>query len=136
MHMKKMYKEVLMFIDTCQAMSLFDGVDSPDLFLVGTSVLGQSAYSHQHDFSLNLDLNDKFTFAFYEFLRGDYNKFTEKTRLSDFPDLFNYKKISSNLEIKNTHKTRKPEDVYLQEYLPINKIESGVKYFNIDEQEI
>jgi glycosylphosphatidylinositol transamidase (GPIT) subunit GPI8 len=44
-----MYKEVLMFIDTCQAMSLFDGVDSPDLILMGTSVLGQSAYSHQHD---------------------------------------------------------------------------------------
>ena len=40
MSMKKMYKEVLMFIDTCQAMTLFDGVDSPDLILMGTSVLG------------------------------------------------------------------------------------------------
>ena len=44
--MKKRYKEVFMIIDTCEAMSLYDEVDAPNLFLVGTSVLGQSAWSH------------------------------------------------------------------------------------------
>jgi phosphatidylinositol glycan class K len=46
MYEKKMYKEVLMFIDTCQAMSLFEGIKAPNLFLVGTSPKGLSAYSH------------------------------------------------------------------------------------------
>lgn len=63
--MKKRYKEVFMIIDTCEAMSLYDEVDAPNLFLVGTSVLGQSAWSNQHDSSIANDLNDKFTFAFY-----------------------------------------------------------------------
>lgn len=119
-------------------MTLFDGIEAPDLFLYGTSLLGQSAYSNQHDFSLNLDLNDKFTFAFFEFLKGDYGKFTEKTKLSDFPELFNFEKLHSNLGLKNTHRTRKPEDVYLQEYLPLpdSMVEQGLNFFNLDEIDV
>jgi len=113
MNLKSMYKEVLMLIDTCQAMTLYDGIETPNLFLVGSSVHGQSAYSNQHDHSMNLDLNDKFTFAFMELLKGEYSRFTSKTRLSDFLTLFDFKKIGSDLRIKHTSEKRTPEDLLL-----------------------
>jgi phosphatidylinositol glycan class K len=113
MNLKSLYKEVLMLIDTCQAMSLFDGIETPNLFLVGSSVHGQSAYSHQHDNEMNLDLNDKFTYAFHEFLTGAYDRYTSKTKLSDFLTLFDFKKIGSDLRIKHTSEKRTPEDLYL-----------------------
>lgn len=139
MHLKKMYKEVFMMIDTCQAMTLFDQVDSPDLILMGTSVLGQSALSHQHDFSMNMDLNDKFTFYMNEFLEGNMpEKFTEKTTLSEFSSIFNHEIIKSDITFKNTHSTRKLEDIHLQEYLPLPnaKVDQGLKYFNIEELDV
>ena len=128
MNLKSMYKEVLMFIDTCQAMSLFDGIETPNLFLVGSSVHGQSAYSHQHDNEMNLDLNDKFTFAFMEFLKGEYSRFTSKTKLSDFLSLFDFKKIGSDLRIKHTSEKRTPDDLLLYEYLPLpgSKVDTGL----------
>ena len=75
---------VIMF-DTCQAMSLFDNVEAPNIFLIGTSVIGQSAYSYQFDPDFNQDLNDRFSYYFfYEFLRNlRRNKFTSQTKLTD-----------------------------------------------------
>jgi phosphatidylinositol glycan class K len=138
MNLKSMYKEVLMFIDTCQAMSLFDGIETPNLFLVGSSVHGQSAYSNQHDDNMNLDLNDKFTFAFFEFLKGDYSRFTSKTKLSDFLTLFDFKKIGSDLRIKHTSEKRSPEELHLQEYLPLpgTKIDPGISFYNLADKDV
>jgi len=134
MHMKRMYKEILMFIDTCQAMSLFDQVEAPNLFLMGTSKTGQSAYSHQHDNELNLELNDKFTFAFYQFLAGEYLKYTKKTKLGDFPDLFPFSKLDSHIQIKYTHPTKTPADLYLYEYIPLPDTRiDGTTLYNLDD---
>jgi glycosylphosphatidylinositol transamidase (GPIT) subunit GPI8 len=86
-----------------------------------------------------MDLNDKFTYFFYEFLEGNLpQKFTEKTRLSEFQDIFTKKDLKSDVTFKNNHSTRKLEDVYLQEYLPLpkTKVEQGLKFFNIDEVEV
>lgn len=78
MWQKGLYKETLMIMDTCQAMSLYDAVNSPNLFLVGSSNREESAYSNQFDADMNTNLNDKFTFYFFEFLYGKLpQKFTK-----------------------------------------------------------
>ena len=115
-------------------MSLFDQVEAPNLFLLGTSITGESAYSNQHDNELNLELNDKFTFAFYQFLNGEYLKYTKKTRLSDFPDLFPFTKLDSHIKIKHTHPTKTPADLHLYEYIPLpgTRID-GTTLYNLDD---
>jgi glycosylphosphatidylinositol transamidase (GPIT) subunit GPI8 len=35
-----------MILDTCHAMSLYDAVKAPDLFLIGTSNRDENAYSN------------------------------------------------------------------------------------------
>jgi len=121
MNLKKMYKEIVMIIDTCQAMSLFDDVEAPNLILIGSSSRNESAYSHQYDADLNTGLNDKFTFYFHLFLHGrhDQYSFSKNTRLSQFPQIFNRALLDSNLEIKSTHVTKKLSDVHLYEYIPL-----------------
>ena len=132
--MKRMYKEVLFIIDTCQAMSLFDHVNAPNLFLLGTSKSGQSAYSHQHDHDMNMELNDKFSFAFFQFLNGEYLKYTRKTTLGQFPELFPFTKLDSHLGIKYTHPTKTPADLHLYEYIPLpNTVIDGTQLYNLDE---
>ena len=103
MHLKSLYNETVMIMDTCQAMSLYDAVDSPGLTLIGSSSRNESAYSHQYDVDINTSLNDKFTFYFYEFLAGTFEKkFTETTRLSHLPRLFPRSMLDSNVELKVT----------------------------------
>ena len=65
-------------------------------------------------------------------------KFTEKTTLDEFPKIFGKDKLKSEVTFKNNHSSRKLEDVYLQEYLPLpkTKIDQGNKFFNIDEVEV
>mmetsp|Transcript_18441 Transcript_18441/g.31548 ORF Transcript_18441/g.31548 Transcript_18441/m.31548 type:complete len:132 (-) Transcript_18441:181-576(-) len=100
MYLKNRYKEVLMMIDTCQAMSLFEQVETPNLFLLGTSIKDESAWSAQPDSSLNLDLNDKFSYHFlYKMLRGKNkeHQFTSQLKLSDLEVIFNFQKLNSHL---------------------------------------
>jgi phosphatidylinositol glycan class K len=91
MNVKGLYEEILLIVDTCEAMSLFDQVDAPNIFMVGTSIHGQHALSHLTDGSLNTYLNDKFSYFFYQFLKQQSDQLQRNkgskvvgTRLSDF----------------------------------------------------
>ena len=119
--MKRKYKEILFFIDTCEAMSLFDQVNAPNMYLVGSSAHHQSAYSHEFDADIYQNLNDYWTHQMLLFFRGQHNshKFTKKTNLGQFKDMFPYSLIKSDLGIKNTHPTKKLEEVFLYEFLPL-----------------
>ena len=121
MYIKKLYSEILLILDTCEAMSLLDQVDAPNILMVGSSVHHQHAFSHQEDNQLNVFLNDKFTYFFWEFL---YNgQFTRNVKIADFLTLFPYSKLDSDLSFKNTHESKSPEQIYLYEYMPIGQQE-------------
>ncbi len=111
--------------------------------MVGTSVLGQHALSHQIDGSLNTYLNDKFTYFFYLFLkeRSVYpnskqsakSKKAASVRLSDFEALFPYEKIQSDLRIKSTHKTKNLSQIYLHEYIPMQPIDMNMERYSYED---
>ena len=68
---------------------------------------------------MNVFLNDKFTYFFWEFL---YNgQFTRNVKIADFLTLFPYSKLDSDLSFKNTHESKSPEQIYLYEYMPIGQ---------------
>jgi phosphatidylinositol glycan class K len=96
-----MYKEILMIMDTCHAMSLYDAVKTPNLFLVGSSNHDENAFSYQFDKDLSTNLNDKFSYYFHEFINGRMSnaKFTKDTRLSQFSEIFSFDLLDSHLEI-------------------------------------
>ncbi len=88
-------------------MSLFDQVEAPNIVMLGTSITGQHALSHEVDNTLNTYLNDKFTFHFYNYLKQQVRiGGNKKTKLSDLPKLFPSDKISSDVRIKSTHTSK------------------------------
>ena len=132
-----MYKEVLMIMDTCHAMSLYDAVKAPNLFLVGSSNHDENAYSNQFDKDLGTNLNDKFSYHFHEFLNGNMTKakFTKDTKLSQFPEIFSFDLLESNLEVKSTSLNRKSEDLLLYEYLPLPEqyVNTDIHYYDLED---
>jgi len=72
MHAKGLYKEAFVFLDTCEAASMFDDITAPNLFLLGTSKHGESAVSDMTDGNLNTNMQDKPTEKFSEWLNTIY----------------------------------------------------------------
>ena len=130
MRLKHLYKEVLLILDTCEAMSLFDQVEAEGILMVGTSTHGQHALSHLNDFTLNTYLNDKFTYYFWEYLKKEKKSSGRGIRISEFPTHFSFDKLQSDLKVKSTLKGKRPEDVFIGDYIPLRPIKQGVKRFN------
>ncbi|PNX62591.1 GPI-anchor transamidase-like protein, partial [Trifolium pratense] len=49
---KKRFKELLIMVDTCHAATLFTHLSSPGVLAIGSSLQGESSYSHHFDYDL------------------------------------------------------------------------------------
>ena len=118
MHAKKLYSEIFFMIDTCQAMTLFDEVTAPNIYMLATSVRDESAIADTTDGVLNTFLADRFSGEFNAFLTQP-NGFSgqQQFKLQDFKRLFTYEKILSHLTMKSTG-ARPLSEVLLSEFLP------------------
>jgi len=107
-------------LDTCEAASMFDDIVAPNLFLLGTSKHGESAVSDTQDGVLNTNGQDKPTEKFSYFLNNMFHRKPD-FKLGEFAKQFPASDIVSHIYWKNTHPTRKLDDVALREFIPISK---------------
>lgn len=56
------YRNLLLFVETCEAESLTQAVSSPNTLTVATSKLGEKSYSHHSDTDVGLHVIDRVTF--------------------------------------------------------------------------
>lgn len=68
MYIKGRYHELMLFVDTCQAGSLFNDIYSPNVLALGSSLVGENSYAHLSDKDLALPIMDRFTSATMKFL--------------------------------------------------------------------
>ncbi|CAM9333435.1 unnamed protein product, partial [Ectocarpus fasciculatus] len=74
MELKKRYHRVLFMVDTCQAMTLFEEIDSKDVICIGSSVRGENSYARGSDATIGLSLMDRFTSAMLDFFQAAITK--------------------------------------------------------------
>ena len=86
MHLKGRYGEMLIVLDTCQAFSMFNYIDVPNVHAVASSLSHQMAKSFGSDFELGLSTSDHFSFYFHEFFRGKSLKAVEQLNLATVID--------------------------------------------------
>ncbi|XP_010489319.1 PREDICTED: putative GPI-anchor transamidase isoform X1 [Camelina sativa] len=66
---KRRFKELMIMVDTCQAATLFNQLQSPDVLAIGSSLKGENSYSHHLDSDVGVSVVDRFTYytlAFFE----------------------------------------------------------------------
>jgi len=98
-------------IDTCQANTMYSKLYSPNILATGSSLLGESSYSHENDNDIGVAVIDAFTHYVLEFMEG-INKtstltmqdlvsssvaFSRNTRMTDKPLNLNYSSTLSTL---------------------------------------
>ncbi|KAF5310600.1 hypothetical protein D9619_008248 [Psilocybe cf. subviscida] len=84
MYQKKRYNEIFFMIDTCQANTMYSKLYSPNILATGSSLLGESSYSHENDNDIGVAVIDAFTHYVLEFMEG-----INKTSTLTMQDLFN-----------------------------------------------
>lgn len=70
MQVKERFGEILIVLDTCQAFSMFNYVDIPNVHSIGSSLTGQMAKSYGSNDELGISSSDHFTYFFNEIFRG------------------------------------------------------------------
>ncbi|KAE8911092.1 GPI-anchor transamidase [Phytophthora rubi] len=88
MHVKKRYNEIFFMVDTCQAGSLSNALESPKVVTIGSSQTGENSYAHHSDFELGLSVIDRFTFSTLDYLQR--MKVGDSIRNGTLRDLFNF----------------------------------------------
>lgn len=68
MHLKGLYMEITFLLDTCEALSLFDKIEAPDIYMIATSKYDESAVASDIDPVINQYLSDNFSRDFFDFL--------------------------------------------------------------------
>ncbi|KAH0913461.1 hypothetical protein HID58_036782 [Brassica napus] len=66
---KPRFKELMIMVDTCQAATLFNQLQSPGVLAIGSSLKGENSYSHHLDSDIGVSVVDRFTYytlAFFE----------------------------------------------------------------------
>ncbi|CAM9152474.1 unnamed protein product [Discosporangium mesarthrocarpum] len=70
MDLKRRYHRVLFVVDTCQASTLFEEVNSPNIVCMGSSLRGENSYAKGSDPSIGVSLMDRFTAAMLDFFEN------------------------------------------------------------------
>ena len=101
MRAKRRFKSLLLIVDTCQAFSLFDHLDLPDVHMIGSSLTGEMAKSIGHHSEVGLSTGDRFTFYTYQFLRDKTPSAVTHYSLANWLDTLDYKSLQSHVTYKS-----------------------------------
>jgi GPI-anchor transamidase subunit K len=117
MYKKERFGEMLIFLDTCQALSMFDYIDLDTVHGVSSSLIGQPAKSYNTHEELGLTTTDHFTYFFAEIFRGKSSSQISKMTLENV-----FKQLPESL-IKSTigYKSNlKPNQVLISPFIVYN----------------
>ncbi len=68
MHELKLYNELLFISDTCQAFTMADEIDVPNVFSVGSSLKGQNSYASHTDNEVGQSVIDRYSKVIKDFV--------------------------------------------------------------------
>ena len=126
MHAKKRYKEILLILDTCQAVTMANYITAPNIITLASSLRGENSYAYPTVDSLGVAIADRFTHTLYSYLLA--NMVRGKNIISSKPQLkqrlslhnlhaaFNWQMLHSTATIVSSPNSRDAKDIMLADY--------------------
>eukprot|EP00358_Blepharisma_japonicum_P005627 CAMPEP_0202944392 /NCGR_PEP_ID=MMETSP1395-20130829/5176_1 /ASSEMBLY_ACC=CAM_ASM_000871 /TAXON_ID=5961 /ORGANISM="Blepharisma japonicum, Strain Stock R1072" /LENGTH=177 /DNA_ID=CAMNT_0049643145 /DNA_START=428 /DNA_END=957 /DNA_ORIENTATION=- len=100
MHAKERFGELLIILDTCQAFSMFNYVDLPNVYTMASSLTGQMAKSYGSNEELGISMTDHFSYFFSDIFRGKSYDSIKKMNLKHIIDSLPSNLIMSDIGYK------------------------------------
>jgi phosphatidylinositol glycan class K len=124
LYAKRGFKEMLIISDSCGAFTIFDYLEVPNIFMIGSSSKDEKSYSLGKDSHVGLSKTDDFSFKTYEFGR-DYKEAT----LEQYMSIMDPVVLGGHPQTKNTHAKLKAKDFLLSDYISSHRIRNS-RFFN------
>lgn len=126
MYAKRRYKEILLILDTCQAVTMANYITAPNIITLASSVRGENSYAYPTVDSLGVAIADRFTHTLYSYLVANmvYTKNTvprtprlrRGLSLKDLHGAFNWQILHSTATIVSSTNSRDAKDIMLEDY--------------------
>jgi phosphatidylinositol glycan class K len=113
MHDAGKYREILLIADTCQAFTLGDKMDAPNVTVIGSSLRGESSYAHHSDADLGLSVIERYTFAFTEYVAS---KGMKGSLQQTMVDPYSFEQQRAHVGASDKLSTRKLNEVPLSDF--------------------
>jgi len=109
---KNGFKEMLIISESCSAFTIFDSLEVPNIYMIGSSSFDEKSYSHGNDALLGLAKVDYFSLKTYEFA-NDYLD----ASLDQYMGIWDPIQLNGHPEVKNTFKKKRGSDLRLVDFL-------------------
>lgn len=119
------YREILFIIDTCQAGSMYSKFESPNIYSIASSKVGESSYSHIVDSEIGLSVIDKFSHLLYDFLKTA----SPASTIQQFLNILDPDFLSSTPNVRDDLFTRPADQIKIFDFFANNQI---AKYIILD----
>ena len=116
MNEKKRYKEVLFMIDTCEANTMFSRIYSPNILATGSSMLGESSYSHHADVDIGVAVIDRYTYYHLEFLERFVSERGSNATIAEQFSYVNAEKCDSTPGVRTDLFARRLDEVKVTDF--------------------
>jgi phosphatidylinositol glycan class K len=113
MHDAGKYREILLIADTCQAFTLGDKIDAPNVTVIGSSLRGESSYAHHSDADLGLSVIERYTYAFKEYVAS---KGMKGSLQQTMVDPYSFEQQRAHVGASDKMSTRKLNEVPLSDF--------------------
>lgn len=101
MNAAQRYRELFLFIDTCQAATLYNRLSHlPRWAAVSSSTLGQSSYALRNDLEIGAHLVDEFSAHLADYLDSTAITRDQGPTIQDLINVMKIKRLSSNIHVE------------------------------------
>ena len=126
MYIKGKYKELIFVLDTCEAYTLYDHMNVPNIYFIASSSPGQKAFSYSYDENLLGPTVDKFHFLLYNTIQEIHKKKAYNITMEKlFGDIKNNKKFLET-DVKMDNKIKRT--MYVDEFFGNSEFKNEKTY--------
>ena len=122
MYYKGKFEEIMIFIDSCQALPIFDHIDLPGFHGLSSSLNGQPAKSYGTHRDLGVTATDHFSYFFVELFRGKNLTSVKKMDLDSIIKKLPSSLIKSQIGLKSRVK---PANIMITDFIS-DKLQMGL----------
>lgn len=117
MHEQGKYGEILFIADTCQAFTLGNKITSPNVYVIGSSLKGESSYAHHSNSEVGLAVIERYTHAVMRNLGMlTTTELTQKSLQQALVDPYSYAEQRAHIGAKAINSQRGLDNVTLDEF--------------------
>ena len=116
MSAKRMFNELLVVIDTCQAFTMCNYIQVPNVICIGGSQRHENSFAYLPDEVMGVPLTDRFSLQFVQFIKENLGN--KDKSLQDLMNSMDPSFLKSRPVISNVSGSRSPRRVLLSDYFP------------------